>query len=53
VLTSSRIPPAASIFAKRTNGLVIASMGRVALRATSTSFAIIHLKHGHHFLRKL
>jgi len=45
VLASSRMPPAASIFAKRTNGLVSASMGWAGLRAEAISLDIIHLIH--------
>jgi hypothetical protein len=47
VLASSRIPPAASIFAKRTNGLVTASMGWGAIRAGAISLDIVHLIHHH------
>jgi hypothetical protein len=47
VLARSRMPPAASIFAKRTNGLVMASMGWGRLGAGAISLDIAHLIHHH------
>jgi hypothetical protein len=40
VLAKSKIPPAASMFAKRTNGLVMASIGRIFVRGASISSAM-------------
>src|SRR5580704_18290720 len=44
------MPPAASIFANRTNGLVSASMGWVAVRAEAVSRGIVRVIHYHFWM---